>query len=65
MADDSKPSEPLACPICQRPLRRTGDRLFSALECEQCGPFTDFDGVASRSMAGEQGPDDPGSNPIG
>jgi hypothetical protein len=63
--DPSHPPESLACPICHGPLRRTGERLLSALECEHCGPFTDFDGAASRSMSSDSGPDDSGSDPVG
>ena len=42
--DDESSTAPdaLACPICQRPLKRTSHRLLSAFECEQCGPFSDF-----------------------
>jgi hypothetical protein len=56
--------EPLACPICQRPLRRTADRMLSALECEQCGPFTDFNRASARALSGEPGPGS-GNDPTG
>src|SRR5437588_6905466 len=35
-------SEPVACPICSRPLRWTPDRWLSAFECDRCGQFSDF-----------------------
>jgi hypothetical protein len=53
--DAAKPTsdspEPIACPICHRPLRRTSGHLLSALECEQCGPFSDFTGSSMRTRA--------------
>jgi hypothetical protein len=49
--DKSGTPEPIACPICQRPLRATSGHPLSALECEQCGPFSDFTGSAARRRA--------------
>lgn len=65
--DKPTPTEALACPICRRPLRRTSHRLLTALECEQCGPFSDFEHGSTRAFAPnrELGPDDPGSDPTG
>lgn len=62
--DRQKMQEQLPCPICQRPLRRTADRLLSALECEQCGPFTDFSGGSARGTGGAPGHGD-GNDPTG
>lgn len=55
--------EDLPCPICKRPLKRTADRMMSAFECVQCGPFTDFNRVSARTLSGEPGPEEPGSDP--
>lgn len=57
--------EDLACPIGQRPLERTFDRLLSDLECEQCGPFSDFNAGSSRpgGPGPDRGPGGPGSGP--
>ena len=39
----SAPSpEPIACPICRRPLDRMPHRWFAEFDCEKCGPFSDF-----------------------
>jgi len=68
MVDNPSPSpEPLACPICRRPLRRTSKRLLSALECDQCGPFSDFTDISphGRTPGSGHGPDDPESGPLG
>ena len=65
MEDDSKsgPPETITCPICQRPLRRTHGHLLAALECEQCGPFSDFDGSLARRRGGsDKGFGGPGSD---
>ena len=48
--DSPAQSEPVACPICGRPLRRTADRWLSVFECDRCGQFSDF-GDASLSPA--------------
>jgi endogenous inhibitor of DNA gyrase (YacG/DUF329 family) len=39
-------SEPVACPICGRPLKWVPDRWLAAFECEHCGQFSDFGGAA-------------------
>jgi hypothetical protein len=51
--DEDKPESPEAipCPICHRPLRRTNGGPLSALECEQCGQFSDFKGSRARTRA--------------
>jgi hypothetical protein len=63
--DKSGLQEAIACPICQRPLRRTNGHLLSALECEQCGPFSDFTGGSTRSRGtgSNQGRGGSGSEP--
>jgi hypothetical protein len=64
--NESTTPESLACPICQRPLRRTSDRMLSALECEQCGSFSDFNrGSARGRTGGDPSRDDPGSDQTG
>ena len=62
--EHQKTQEQLPCPICQRPLKRTADRLLSALECERCGPFTDFSGGSAPGTGGAPGPGD-GNDPKG
>jgi len=42
-------SDPVACPICGRPLKSTSDHWLPALECERCGRFSDFGGESLRS----------------
>jgi hypothetical protein len=32
-------SEPIACPICAQPLKRTTDLAF---DCDRCGQFSNF-----------------------
>jgi hypothetical protein len=65
--EDAKTTSPesLACPICQRPLRRINVSMLSALECEQCGPFSDFEGSSARSRGtgSVPGTGGPGSDP--
>jgi hypothetical protein len=63
-SDQPIQQESIACPICQRPLRRTLDPLISAFECEQCGPFSDFSGMSSRigGSGSNQGPGGSGSD---
>lgn len=43
-------SEPVACPICGRPLKWTADQWLAVFECDRCGRFLDF-GDASLSPA--------------
>jgi len=38
-------SEPIACPICGRPLKWVPDRWLAAFECGHCGQFSDFGGA--------------------
>jgi tRNA(Ile2) C34 agmatinyltransferase TiaS len=40
--DKSTGAEPVACPICRRPLKSAGDQWLAAFECERCGEFPDF-----------------------
>jgi hypothetical protein len=63
--DKSRSPESLACPICRRPLRRTHGFMLTALECERCGPFSDFDGssVRARGTGSVRTPGDSGSDP--
>ena len=63
--DKSRSPESLACPICRRPLRRTNGSMLSALECDRCGPFSDFEGssVRARGIGSVRGPGHPGSDP--
>lgn len=65
--DPAKGKDAIECPICRRPLRRTSDRLLSAFECEQCGPFSDFGAGGGRQGGNgpDRGPDDSGSEPVG
>jgi endogenous inhibitor of DNA gyrase (YacG/DUF329 family) len=39
---NSAAREPVTCPICGQPLKRTADRWLSAFECDRCGQFSDF-----------------------
>ena len=39
-------SEPVACPICGRPLNWMPDRRLAEFDCGTCGPFSDFGGAA-------------------
>ena len=65
--ESSRAPDALACPICQRPLKRTSHRLLSAFECKQCGPFSDFNAASSRQggRGPDRGPGDSGSEPAG
>ena len=67
MDESSKAPNALACPICQRPLKRTSHRLLSAFECEQCGPFSDFYAGSARhgGRGPGRGPGDSGSDEAG
>ncbi len=46
MSPSAPRSEPIACPICGRPMKWTPDQLLAAFECEHCGQFSDFGGAA-------------------
>ncbi len=63
--DSAKAADAVTCPICSRLLKRTSDRLLSAFECEQCGPFSDFNAGGSRGRGPDRSPGDPGSEPVG
>jgi hypothetical protein len=66
MGDDkSRSPESLAGPICRLPLRRTNSSMLSALECDRCGPFSDFEGSSARARGtgSVRGPGEPGSDP--
>jgi hypothetical protein len=50
------PPEPVACPICGRPLKWTADRWLAAFECDQCGQFSDFGGASLPSEQRHRSP---------
>jgi len=57
MTHETEPrSEPVACPICGRPLKWVADRWLAAFECEQCGQFTDFGGASLPSEERHRSP---------
>jgi hypothetical protein len=61
----SSRAETLACPICRGPLKRTAKSMLGAFECEQCGQFTEFKGVASAPPGRGPGSETSGSDPTG
>jgi hypothetical protein len=54
--ENAPPSEPIACPICGRPLKWTADRWLAAFECDYCGQFSDFGGTSLPSEQRHRSP---------
>jgi len=56
-------SERVACPICGRQLKWIPDRWLAAFECETCGQFSDFGGLARPSEPRHHSPQSPDRTP--